>query len=197
MNKNLHSPTSNLKMASSSLQLAAQKLCIMCAGLHLNGQCRIVNEFIMASKCKRNHEGQVVLLSGSYILRDILLEAILMDQINEYHRRFPNQLAAATLIHTIASVPANQNIIAPTQSMFRLSKEDHITKLEAKLFNLRRGPPPPARGVRTRNQRAREQEAEADKEIVTPGAQQKPAEVLKPVAPIIPIPAKPPVTIAE
>ena len=87
-----------------------------------------------------------------------------MDQINEYHRRFPNQLAAATLIHTIASVAMNQNTIAPAQSTFRLSKEDRIATLEAELFNLRRGPPALAGGVRTRNQRAREQEAEADEE---------------------------------
>ena len=158
------------------------------------GQCRIVDKFITAGKCKRNHEGRVVLLSGSYVPQDILPEAILMDRINEYHRRFPNQLTAATLIHTIASVAMNQNIIAPAQSTFRLSKEDHITTLEAKLFNLRRGPPAPVGGVRTRNQRAREQEAEVDEEIVTPGVRQKPAEVLKPVAPIIPIPAEPPVT---
>ena len=117
-----------------------------------------------------------------------------MDQINEYHRHFLNQLAAAMLIHTIASVAANQNVIASTQSMFRLSKEDRIATLEAELFNLRRGPPAPAKGVRTRNQRAREQEAKANEEIVTPGARQKPAEVSKPVAPI---PAEPPITVAE
>ena len=197
MNKNLRGPASNPQMASSSSQSTAQKLCIMCAGLHLIGQCRVVDEFITAGKCKRNHEGQVVLLSGSYVPQDILPEAILMDQINEYHRRFPNQLAAATLIHTIASVAANQNTIAPAQSTFRLSKEDHIATLEAELFNLRRGPPAPAGGVRTRNQRAREQEAKADEEIVTPGARQKPAEVSKPVAPIVPITAEPPVTITE
>ena len=120
-----------------------------------------------------------------------------MDRINEYHRRFPNQLAAAMLIHTIASVAMNQNTIAPAQSTFRLSKEDRITTLEAELFNLRRGPPAPAGGVRTRNQRAREQEAEADKEIVTPAVRQKPAEVSKPVAPIVPITAKPPVTVTK
>ena len=80
---------------------------------------------------------------------------------------------------------------------FRLSKEDRIATLEAELFNLRRGLPAPAGGVRTRNQRAREQEAEADEEIVTPGAQQKPAEVSKPVAPIVPITAEPPVTVTE
>ena len=74
------------------------------------------------------------------------------------------------LIHTIASIATNQNIIAPAQLTFRLSKEDCIATLEAELFNLRRGSPAPARGVRTRNQRAREQEAEADEEIVTPGA---------------------------
>ena len=93
-----------------------------------------------------------------------------MDWINEYHRRFPNQLATTTLIHTIASVAMNQNIIALAQSTFRLSKEDCIATLEAELFNLRRGPPAPAGGVRTRNQRAREQEAKADEEIVMPGA---------------------------
>ena len=93
-----------------------------------------------------------------------------MDWINEYHRHFPNQLAATMLIHTIASIATNQNIIALAQSTFRLSKEDCIATLEAKLFNLRRGPPAPAGGVRTRNQRAREQEAKADEEIVTPGA---------------------------
>ena len=57
MSKNLRGLTSNPQMASLSSQSATQKLCTMCASLHLIGQCRIVNEFITASKCKRNHEG--------------------------------------------------------------------------------------------------------------------------------------------
>ena len=61
MNKNLRSPASNPQMASSSSQSTAQKFCIMCAGLHLIRQCGVVDEFITAGKCKRNHEGRVVL----------------------------------------------------------------------------------------------------------------------------------------
>ena len=194
INKNLQGLLSNLQMSSS-----LQKKCIMCAGLHLIGQCDMVDEFIAASKCKRNHEGRVVLPSGSYVPWDILPDAILMDRINEYHCCFPNQLAVAALIHTIASVSANQTIISSAHPTFKLSKEDQIATLEAEPFNLRRGPPIPAGGVRTRNQRAREQLEEEGtvEEIVTPAVRQKAAEVPNPVVPVISIPAEPSVAVAE
>ena len=195
MNKNLRGPSNNPQQASSSY---SQKTCIMCGLLHLINQCGIVEEYITAGKCKRNHEGRVVLPSGSFVPRDILPDALLMERINEYHRRFPNQLAAATLIHTIARETVSRSADAIVQPVYQLSTNDRIATLEAELFNLKaRRPQVPAAGVRTRNQRAREQEEEVVEEIVAPAARQKTPEVSVPAVPKVGVPAEPPVIVAE
>jgi hypothetical protein len=97
-----------------------------------------------------------------------------MERINEYHRRFPNQLAAATLIHTIARETVSRSADAIIQPVYQLSTNDRIATLEAELFNLKaRQPQVPAAGVRTRNQRAREQEEEVVEEIMALAVRQK------------------------
>ena len=69
--------------------------------------------------------------------------------------------------------------------------------LEAKLFNLRARPPQaPASGIRTRGQKAGEQE-EVIEEIITPAAWQTTPEVPAPVVPVASIPAEPPVIVAN
>ena len=197
MNKNLRGSPNNPQQASLSSSYS-QKTCIMCGLLHLIGQCEIVDEYITAGKCKRNHEGRVVLPSGSYVPRDILPDALLMERINEYHRRFPNQLAAATLIHTIAWETTARISNEVAQPTYQLSTNDQIATLEAELFNLRaRQPQAPMAGVQTRNQQAREQEEEVVEEIVAPAVRQKTPEALVPAVPKVGIPADPPVIVAE
>ena len=80
----------------------------------------------------------------------------------------------------------------PVQPMYQLTRDDRITTLQAELFNLRARPPQaPASGIRTRGQKAREQE-EVIEEIVAPTAQQTTPEASAPVVSVASIPAKPP-----
>ena len=44
--------------------------CHMCSGLHTISFCKVVDKYIKAGKCKRNAEGEVVLLSGAWIPQD-------------------------------------------------------------------------------------------------------------------------------
>jgi hypothetical protein len=146
--------------------------CNMCGGLHFIRECKLVDEYIAAGKCRRNQEGKVVLPTGAYVSRDIPGEH-LRDRIDEWHRRNPNQLAAATLIHTIdrrivypdsdTSAPAPQPVVT-----YQLSKTDRIATLEAELFHLRTKKIAPASNVQTRAQKARAPtvEEEEDEEAI-------------------------------
>ena len=75
-----------------------------------------------------------MLLSGAYVLRDITSK-FLCDHVNEWHRKNPNQLGAATLIHTI-----NKHILngqkSPSSSVYQLTATDRIAVLEAELYNV-------------------------------------------------------------
>jgi hypothetical protein len=64
-------------------------------------ECGTVDKYIKVGKCKRNFEGKVVLPSGAFVGRDISGQ-FLIQRIDEWHRQHLNQLAAATMIHTIS-----------------------------------------------------------------------------------------------
>ena len=112
--------------------------CNFCGGPHYIRECDKVEEMIREGKCKRNIEGKVVLPSGAYVPRDIP-GVLLSERIEEWHRRNPNQIAAATLLHTIGhhntSIIPSQNPIS--RNAFQLSTSDRIATIEAELFNLR------------------------------------------------------------
>jgi hypothetical protein len=137
---------------------------------HFIPNCDKVTEFATAGKCKRNQEGKVVLPSGSFVPRDIPGKW-LMDRVNEYHRRFPNQLAAIALMHTIARAPTPVLASSLSRNTYQLSASDRIANLEAELFNLRARKQPPASHMRTRAQ-ARDQPEEPVEEIVAPAVRQ-------------------------
>jgi len=59
-----------------------------------------VFEYIKDGKCKRNTEGKVILPSGAYVLCNISGQW-LRDRIDEWHRRNPNQLAAAQMMYRV------------------------------------------------------------------------------------------------
>ena len=94
------------------------------------------------------------------------------DCIEEWHRRHPNQLAAATLIHTI-----NKRIVdthQPTQPTpqpqptYQLTTNNCIAVLEAELFNLRARRAPQAQYNCMHAQKARNANQDNDnKEAVT------------------------------
>src|SRR5271155_4150162 len=82
----------------------------------------------------------------------------------------PNQLPAATLIHTIdrqviTNAQAISTIQSPTRSTYTLSSHERIATLEAKLFNLCQNKNTSIAAVKTRAQRANplvdEEEAQA------------------------------------
>jgi hypothetical protein len=133
--------------------------------------CAAVDEYVKQGKCRRNYEGKVVLSSGSFVPRDIPGEH-LRDRIDEWHKRNPNQLAAANLSSntTLFNAIVPQSVVsAPTIKevpvSFQLSAQDRIAALEAELFNLRvRHQPKFTPMIKTRRQRAAEKEAGQEEE---------------------------------
>jgi hypothetical protein len=131
--------------------------------------CTGVEEYIQQGKCRRNHEGKVILSTGAYVPRDIPGEN-LKDRIDEWHRRNPGQLAggilssSTTLFHAVAS----DSRIVPTPYVetqavpqYQLNTQDRIAALECELFNLRTRQPGfvPTIKTKTRSERAAARDA--------------------------------------
>ena len=74
--------------------------CNFCRGAHFIRECKIVDEYILAGKCRRNFEGKVIPSPGAFCPRDIP-GTLLQEQIDEWHHRNSNQLVVASLVHTI------------------------------------------------------------------------------------------------
>ena len=128
--------------------------CNFCDGPHYVRNCPDVLEYIKQGRCKRNIEGKIVLPTGAFVPREIP-GTLLRDRIDEWHKRNPNQLAAASLINTIDARIINQ-CPSTTLQTYQLSTQDRIATLEAELFNLRtRKPPATQSQIRTRSQKAR------------------------------------------
>src|SRR5271156_4504589 len=128
----------------------------MCGGEHLFPNCKLVEDYIKMGKCRGNQEGKVVLPTGSYVPQAITGRH-LAEQIDKWHTEHPNQLAAATLIHTIdrqviTNAQAISTIQSPTRSTYTLSSNECIATLEAKLFNLRQNKNTSIAAVKTRAQ---------------------------------------------
>jgi hypothetical protein len=90
----------------------------------------------------------------------------LHNRINKWHKRHPNQLAAATLIHTINKCLAETPQPTPTtQENYQLTTNNQIAVLEAEIFNLRtRRPVHPQSNRTTRTQKARNTNVDIDNE---------------------------------
>lgn len=105
--------------------------CNMCGGAHYIKDCPVVDEYVAAGKCRRNIEGKVVLSTGAYVPREIP-GTLLQERIDEWHRRYPGQLATATLIHTI-----DKSLLYAPQPTYQLSSTDRIAHLESELYALK------------------------------------------------------------
>jgi hypothetical protein len=87
----------------------------------------------------------LVLSSGAFVGRDIPGQ-FLIQRIDEWHRRHPNQLAAATMIHTISRHKLNLHTTtckAPstaTSSAYQLTPAEQIASLQAQRYNLHNRP---------------------------------------------------------
>jgi len=124
--------------------------------------CPTVEEYIKQGKCRRNHEGKVILSTGAYVPRDIPGEH-LRDRIDEWHRRNPGQLAHGVLSSNTALFGAvvSDSRIIPTPYVeteavpqYTLNAQDRIAALECELFNLRTRQPGFVPIIKTRTQRA-------------------------------------------
>lgn len=63
---------------------------------HSIATCPVVDEDIQKGLCRRNHEGRVILPSGSFVPRSITGNCM-RDRIKEWHRQHPNQTAVGML----------------------------------------------------------------------------------------------------
>ncbi|KAF9040168.1 hypothetical protein BJ165DRAFT_1351674 [Panaeolus papilionaceus] len=142
--------------------------CNFCGRDHFIRACELVSDYIRAGKCKKNIEGKIVLPSGAFVPSDIP-SGLLKDRIDEWHRRNPNQLAAAQMLQTIHShAPVSHT------SGFLLSTNDQIASLEAELFALKTRRDSIAQGfAKTRAQAAKEQE-KVDASAPSPAYRQQP-----------------------
>ena len=129
--------------------------CNFCGGQHFIRECKVVDEYVLAGKCRRNFEGKVVLSTGAFVPREIP-GTLLCERVDEWHHRNPNQLSVASLVHTISTEHIRANTQGTTPPAFQLSTADRISTLEAELFNLRAKRQEFVPLVRTRAQKARE-----------------------------------------
>ena len=77
--------------------------CNFCGGDHYICECLVVEEYTIAGKVRQSIDGihrKVVLSTGALIPREIP-GTLLSEQVNEWHRRSPNQLSASALVHMI------------------------------------------------------------------------------------------------
>jgi hypothetical protein len=171
--------------------------CNFCGGSHFIRECKVVEEYVLAGKCRRNIEGKVVLSTGAYVPRDIP-GTLLKERVDEWHRRFPNQLSVASLIHTISSEHVHSTNAEMVYPILQLSASDRIATLEAELFNLRARKPAFVPTVRTRAQKARYPSPEASIEEVEedpPAREPTPAVIVPQKQPTV-ITADPVITVA-
>lgn len=139
--------------------------CLGCDGAHLISNCPEIQEYIKAGKCRRNTEGKVVLPSGAWIPREIPGKNII-ERIDEWHRRNPNQLATASLFNAVSTrLVEQETLFQPNNVTYQLSSKDRIATLQAELYHLKNRKA--AAGMRTRAQRSKDTiEEEEDEDDV-------------------------------
>ena len=91
---------------------ASGSTCNFCGGTrHFIRECEVVAEYNRTGKCKRNHEGKVVLPSGAMVPRNVPGNW-LRDCVDEWHRRNPGQMALQMLLEVAVvktvSVPSGE-----------------------------------------------------------------------------------------
>jgi hypothetical protein len=111
---------------------------------HFIRECEIVAEYTRFGKCKRSHDGKVVLPSGAMVPKSIK-GTWLRERIDEYHRQNPGQTAAQMLFE-VATAPQIDAAIRsfrypakPANQYYTYSEET----AQAYAFNRPSRPPPP------------------------------------------------------
>ena len=163
--------------------------CNFCGGPHFIRECKVVDEYVLAGKCRRNFEGKVVLSTGAFVPRDIP-GTLLRERVDEWHHRNPNQLSVASLVHTISTEHVQRSAEGSASPSFQLTTADRIVALEAELFNLRARRPAFVPAIKTRAQRARESPLATIEEV---SEEEAPTEAREPTPPVIVTPVKRPI----
>ncbi len=133
--------SSQPRAASSLTGAAPRKLeCAFCGKEHFIRNCDLVEEYSRDGKIKRNVEGKVILPTGAYVPRDIPGK-FLQERIDEWHRRHPGQLAAAsilysTLLNSVSTPQAAPLACIPSQTHSQSPAESRIAALEAEIARL-------------------------------------------------------------
>jgi len=133
--------------------------CNFCSATgHYIRECGVVQEYVDAGKIRRDAEGKVILSSGAFVPRSIPGQW-LRDRVDEWHRQNPGQLAraqlsASTMMFDIIPQPARASYVALPAEV-----GEREAFFERELFNLRRAKTPFQPIIKTRHQRAQENEA--------------------------------------
>jgi hypothetical protein len=144
--------------------------CNFCGSFeHFMRDCKVLADYIGAGKCIRNVEGKVVLPNGMFLPRDIKGDKF-QTRFDEFHRRFPGQLATGQLMLGVLSqgisdpvAPARLTMATRTTHPDLFAKEtplvaplttqERIDSLERELFQLRgRKVDPPTQPRHSRRQ---------------------------------------------
>ncbi len=130
------------RAAPSLADTASRKLeCTFCGKDHFIRNCDLVEEYRRAGKLKHNVDGKVILPTGAFVPRYIP-GRFLQDRIDEWHRRHPGQLAAASIsygpmFNSVSSPCAAPPPLVSTYSCTQSPAEVRITELEAEIARLR------------------------------------------------------------
>ena len=179
---------------------------------HFIRNCMEVLEYIKDGKCKRNTEGKVILPSGAYVPRDITGQW-LRDRIDEWHRRNPNQLAAAQMMYRVlangisstAEPEPLRPILATRQThphlfdnstvpSLQLTAQERIDSLERELYQLRRRGQGPQTRARAQEVPSNNQAADRDEDVTVEEATAQQKRVMRPE---VVIPKKKPSAVEE
>jgi hypothetical protein len=125
-------------------------LCFFCSEMgHFGRDCHHANEYMNAGKIRKNAEGKIILPGGGFCPRNLPGNS-LKDRIDEWHRRNPNQTAAAQLSPAPGSLASGMMYtITPQQltipqttiaanTLSQPSAEDQIATLEREIYELRK-----------------------------------------------------------
>ncbi|KAF8190905.1 hypothetical protein BJ912DRAFT_849809 [Pholiota molesta] len=161
--------------SSSRYSNSGDQSCNFCGGPHFIRDCEVVEDYVRAGKCKRNIDNKVVLPSGVFVPRNIP-GLLLKDRIEEWHRRFPNQLAngimtASTMMLNASHANEIYSHSTTPQPAVRLSVADQIAHHQSAIFNLESRRPGFTPIIKTRNQRQQEANETAREPTPAPARQ--------------------------
>ena len=106
---------------------------------HFICECEIVAEYMHFGKCKRSHDGKVVLPLGAMVPKSIR-GTWLRERIDEYHRQNPGQTASQMLLEVSSIEAAIRSFQYPAKPANQFYTEEMA---QAYAFNWPSCPPPP------------------------------------------------------